>query len=113
MSDDKAKLQKQMELRDKINPSPEQRAIHLWKAIYTLTPKPTFWDLVCFCTETFAIVATEYSFLKPIAAKLVSIVYTAHYQTPDPFPSSLDAERQSEGTMVESSISTVLRSEGN
>lgn len=109
---DKDTLKRVMELRDKISPSPEQRATHLWEAIHKLPRRPTFWDLVCFCAETFAIVAAEYTFLKPIAARLVSVVYTAHYQTPDPYPSCLDDSQAKPEAVLESGIATVLGSKG-
>lgn len=101
-----------MELRDKISPSPEQRATHLWSVIHTLKPRPTMWDLVCFCAETLGVVASEYTFLKPIVAKLVSVIYTAHYQTPDPYPSCLDnVDSNKQEAVLESGIATVLGSE--
>lgn len=108
---DKAALQDKMDLRDKISPSPEQRAAFLYEAVNA--KKPTLWDLVCFCTEVLGVVAVEYTWLKPFAARLVSIVYTAHYNTPDPFPSVLDAKREPEGAIVEPSIATVLGSNRN
>ena len=76
--------------RDAISPSPEQRATRLWSAIHRLEPRPTQWDIVCFCVESLAIVSSEIEFLKPIVARLVSIVYTAHYGTPEPWPSAND-----------------------
>lgn len=79
-----------MEERDKISPSPEQRATRLWSAIHTLKPRPTAWDIVCFCVESLAVVSTEHEFLKPIVARLVSVVYTAHYNTSEPWPSATD-----------------------
>ena len=88
--------------RDKVSPSPEQRATRLWSAVHKLEPRPTQWDIVCFCVESLAIVSSEIEFLKPIVARLVSIVYTAHYGTPEPWPSAND-KLDTKGTVVESS----------
>lgn len=93
--------QKLISERNAISPSPEQRATHLWTAIHKLPERPTQWDIVCFCTESLAIVSSEIEFLKPIVARLVSIVYTAHYNTPDPWPSALDDKRNEQRTTLE------------
>jgi hypothetical protein len=81
--------------RDAINPSPEQRATHLWRRIHSIEPRPTAWDIICFCTESIAVIAAEYEFLRPIVVKLISIVYTAHYSTPEPFPSCVPLTKES------------------
>lgn len=76
-------------------PTPEQRATYIWERIHATEPRPTLWDLACFCTETLALIAVEYDFLRPFVRRLVSIVYTAHNNTPDAFPSCLSSERKS------------------
>lgn len=81
-----------MEQRDAINASPEQRASYIWPVVQRMNPKPTAWDIICFCAEAFASIAGGYDFLKPFAKRLIQIVYTAHYHTPDPYPSALEVQ---------------------
>lgn len=71
-------------------PTPEQRALALYKHMQAMNPKPTQWDLACFCVETLALLSAELVFLQEPIKRLVSILYTAHNATPDPFPSCLD-----------------------
>lgn len=99
--------------RDAISPTPEQRAQELWSAIHTLNPRPTQWDIVCFCVESLAVVSSEYEFLKPIVARLVSVVYTAHYNTPEPWPSALDDKRNEQRATSELGDGADVGSGGN
>lgn len=80
-----------MRLRDLVTHSPEQRAKWLWDRLEgkTLsTVKPTQWDLICFAAEVFALLSADIEFLQEISKRMVSIVYTAHYHTPEIYPSS-------------------------
>lgn len=82
--------------RDKLTPTPEQRAQWIWNRLHgqmsQITPKP--WDLICFSVETLALLAAEYTFLQPVIKKLVSIVYTAHYYTDEVYSSSCPMNQQ-------------------
>ena len=82
-------------------PSPEHRAEFLYKHMQTMNPKPTMWDLVCFSTETIALLAGELEFLQPVAKQLVSVVYTAHYHSDIPFDSCLSNSNSVEKTSTQ------------
>lgn len=77
-----------MRLRDLVTHSPEQRASYLWKLLEAQGIKPTQWDLICFAAETFALLSADIEFLQDISKRMVSIVYTAHYHTPEIYTSS-------------------------
>lgn len=85
---------KEREERDSVVASPEQRAKYIWDRIHSIEPKPTLWDIVCFCTESLALAAAEFTFLQPYMKRVVSVIYTAHYHTPEPFPSCLSLEQK-------------------
>lgn len=93
---DQKELQEKMKERDKVSPSPEVRAAAIWAIIHSLDVKPTAWDLICFCCEAFAALASSggYEFLQPFAKRLVSIVYTAHYNSPEPMPTSVESSQE-------------------
>ncbi len=95
--------------RDKLVPSPEQRAAYLWAHVQLI--KPTLWDLICFSTEVLAIASIEHEFLQDINKKLVSVVYTAHYYTETPIDSclKLDSQGQPEPKTSEQESSTLTK----
>lgn len=78
--------------RDAISPNPSQRAAYIYSIVRAAQPKPTVWDIVCFCAEVLAVFAADHSFLMPLARAANGIVYTAHYNTPEPFESCLTVE---------------------
>ena len=93
MSKTELTRQELIEKRDKESPSPEQRAVRIWSAINAMEPRPTLWDIVCFSCEALAALSTELDFLQPFTKRLVSIVYTAHYHTPEPYPSAVETPK--------------------
>lgn len=99
--------------RDKISPSPEQRAAHLWAEIQRLNPKPTQWDIVCFCTEALGVIAAHHEFLQAVVKQLNRTVYTAHYYTDTPIDSCLElASKEPQGqttSELDSSLLTVKK----
>lgn len=70
-------------------PDPQERATYLYKRLHSIEPKPTTWDLVCFCIETLAMLTTQYEVFKPITFRLISMCYTFHNNTPEPLSSCL------------------------
>ena len=71
------------------HPTPEERALELWSHMQLHTPRPTAWDMICFCTEALGVFAAgDYTFLKDPVKNLVSVVYTAH-NAMDDMPSCL------------------------
>lgn len=78
--------------RDKISPSPEQRARYIWYAVQRLTPKPTLWDIICFCSETLSAASLEHEWLKYPAKMVSKSLYIAHYLTDTPIDSCLVAK---------------------
>ncbi len=63
------------------NPPPDERARELWSHMQLHNPRVTAWDLICFCTETLAMLSGGeggYTFLQEPVKKLISVVYTAH-----------------------------------
>lgn len=75
--------------RDKITPPPSERAAFLWAEIQRLNPRPTQWDIVCFCTEALGVIAAHHEFLQAAVKRLNTTVYTAHYYTDTPIESCL------------------------
>lgn len=75
--------------RDKIVPSPADRAKFLWEHLQTLEPKPTYWDIICLAAESVASMASTNEWLRDVAKALIKRVYTAHYHTDPPIASCL------------------------
>ncbi len=82
-----------MRRRDEVNPSPSERAEYLYKYLQTQEPKPTLWDMICFAGEVLTVACEDLPSLQPNVKRIISSIYTAHYNVEEPFGSSVRSER--------------------
>lgn len=107
--ENRVQYQRMMDERDKLNPSPGERAEFLFSILQKLEPKPTIWDMVCFSAEILAVASEDLPTLQPLVMQIISSVYTAHYNVREPFKSSvrshdLDASNEQDAGSGASSL---------
>ena len=64
---------------DPLTPSPNQRALKIWKFIYAHKDEIDSWDMVCFCVEYLGGTLTAFPFLKVPVQHIGQLIYNAHY----------------------------------
>ena len=81
---------------DKQIASPSERAALVWSYLKNEHPDLTDWDVICFSTEYLGMMVPVHPWLEELAKKLATLVYTAHYLTPDTDVSSSIERRDPE-----------------
>jgi hypothetical protein len=79
---------------DAQTPSPSERAKYLYDKLNALEPKPTHWDLVCFCAEAIGMLTLDLPATNNTAAQLLRMIYEIHYYGGDDNPTCLPKQNQ-------------------
>lgn len=90
---------------DKTSPSPSERAKYIYEQLNALDPKPTHWDLVCFCAETLGMLTLELSQVNTRVAEITRMIYEIHYFGGDENPSCLQPQQNQKSTTLPSNPS--------
>lgn len=81
-------LNQRINERDKVTPSPEERAGYILNLIKDNNNDITDWDIICFCSEYLGAMVINYNWLEVECIQLITRrVQTAHY-TRDEIPES-------------------------
>ena len=90
-------LKKYVEV-DRQTPSPSERAKYIYDKLNALDPKPTHWDLVCFCAETLGLLTFELPVTNKYAAAALRTIYEVHYYAGDNNPSCLPSQQNNQSS---------------
>lgn len=93
----KAILEKYLAV-DAQTPSPSERAKYLYEKLNALEPKPTHWDLICFCAEALGMLTLELPVTNRFAAAALRSIYEVHYYAGDDNPSCLPQRQQNQNS---------------
>jgi hypothetical protein len=74
---------------DTQQPSPSERAKYIYDKLNALDPKPTHWDLVCFCAESLGMLTIELPVTNKFVAQMLQVIYEIHYYGGDLNPTCL------------------------
>lgn len=79
---------------DAQTPSPSERAKYLYDKLIALEPKPTHWDLVCFCAETLGMLTLDLPVTNRFTSAALRSIYELHYYDDSINPSCLPKQNQ-------------------
>lgn len=92
-------LKKYVEV-DRLTPSPSERAKYIYDKLNALDPKPTHWDLVCFCAETLGMLTFELPVTNKYVAAALRTIYEVHYYSGEDNPTCLPRQQQNQNSTI-------------